>query len=73
MPMATSAGVLPAEKRQGKERNYEMGGVIEGSDCQHTLDALLQPGQPQDGGKPALDRAQLFYVTISPMFRVLAL
>ena len=58
---------------RGGEGNHEVGSVVKCADGQDTLDALLQPGQPQDGGKPALYRSQLFYVAVAPVLRVLAL
>ena len=62
-----------ARKAGVGEGDYELGSVVKSSDSQDRLDALLQPGQAQDGGKPALHWAQLLYVADPPVLRVLPL
>ncbi len=58
---------------KGSGETYQVGGVVESADSQDTLDALLQPWQPQDGGEPALDRSQLLQAAVAPVLRMLAL
>lgn len=63
-----------SDMREGfRQFSYQVGSVIKGAHCKDALDALLQPRQLQDGGKPALHRPQLFYITVAPVLRMLTL